>query len=30
MPAHQWTAYDNGNWQSTWVPEEVNKFFGQF
>lgn len=27
---HQWTAYDNGNWQSTWVPEEVNKFFGQF
>ena len=27
---HQWTAFDNGNWQSTWVPEEVNKFFGQF
>ena len=27
---HQWTAYDNGNWQSTWVPEEVHKFFEQF
>ena len=27
---HQWTAYDNGNWQNTWVPEEVHKFFGQF
>lgn len=27
---HQWTAYDNGNWQNTWVPEEVNKFFAQF
>ena len=27
---HQWTAFDNGNWQSTWVPEEVHKFFGQF
>jgi poly(3-hydroxybutyrate) depolymerase len=27
---HQWTAFDNGNWQNTWVPEEVHKFFGQF
>ena len=27
---HQWTAYDNGNWQNTWVPEEVHKFFEQF
>ena len=27
---HQWTASDNGQWQNTWVPEEVNKFFGQF
>ena len=27
---HQWTAYDNGNWQNTWVPEEVRKFFEQF
>ncbi len=27
---HQWTAYDNGNWQSTWVPQEVRKFFEQF
>ena len=27
---HQWTAFDNGNWQSTWVPEEVHKFFEQF
>ena len=27
---HQWTAYDSGNWQNTWVPEEVHKFFGQF
>lgn len=28
--SHQWTAFDNGNWQSTWVPEEVHKFFEQF
>lgn len=28
--SHQWTAYDNGNWQNTWVPEEVYKFFDQF
>ena len=27
---HQWTAYDNGNWQNTWVPQEVHKFFEQF
>ncbi|MBR5693691.1 MAG: T9SS type A sorting domain-containing protein [Fibrobacter sp.] len=27
---HQWTAFDNGNWQNTWVPEEVHKFFEQF
>ena len=27
---HQWTAYDSGNWQNTWVPEEVHKFFEQF
>ena len=27
---HQWTAYDNGNWQNTWVPQEVRKFFEQF
>lgn len=27
---HQWTAYDSGNWQNTWVPEEVRKFFEQF
>ncbi len=27
---HQWTAFDNGNWQNTWVPDEVHKFFGQF
>ena len=27
---HQWTAYDNGNWQNTWVPEEAHKFFEQF
>ena len=27
---HQWTAFDNGNWQNTWVPEEVHKFFDQF
>lgn len=27
---HQWTAYDNGNWQNTWVPDEVHKFFEQF
>lgn len=28
--SHQWTAFDNGSWQSTWVPEEVHKFFEQF
>lgn len=27
---HQWTASDNGQWQNTWVPEEVHKFFEQF
>ena len=33
---HQWTAHDTGNmgvgwnWESTWVPEEVHKFFEQF
>ena len=27
---HQWTAYDNGNWQNTWVPEDVHKFLEQF
>ncbi|MCQ2107455.1 MAG: hypothetical protein MJZ05_01670 [Fibrobacter sp.] len=27
---HQWTAFDNGNWQNTWVPDEVHKFFEQF
>lgn len=33
---HQWTAHDNGNmgvgwnWEQTWVPEEVHKFFEQF
>ena len=33
---HQWTAHDTGNmgvgwnWESTWVPEEVYKFFEQF
>lgn len=27
---HQWTAFDNGNWQNTWVPQEVRKFFEQF
>ena len=27
---HQWTAFDNGNWQNTWVPQEVHKFFEQF
>lgn len=27
---HQWTAYDNGNWQNTWVPEDVHKFIEQF
>ena len=27
---HQWTAYDSGNWQNTWVPQEVHKFFEQF
>jgi len=33
---HQWTAHDEGNmgvgwnWESTWVPEEVHKFFEQF
>jgi len=27
---HQWTANDNGGWQNTWVPQEVNKFFAQF
>ena len=27
---HQWTAFDSGNWQNTWVPEEVHKFFEQF
>ena len=27
---HQWTAYDNGNWQNTWVPDEVHKFLEQF
>lgn len=26
----QWTAYDYGNWQNTWVPEEVHKFLEQF
>ena len=34
--SHQWTAHDTGNmdvgwdWQGTWVPEEVHKFFEQF
>ena len=34
--SHQWTAHDTGNmsvgwnWESTWVPEEVHKFFEQF
>ena len=28
--SHQWTAFDNGDWQNTWVPEEVHKFFEQF
>lgn len=28
--SHQWTAFDNGSWQNTWVPEEVHKFFEQF
>ena len=33
---HQWTAHDTGNmgvgwnWEQTWVPEEVHKFFEQF
>lgn len=27
---HQWTAYDEGNWQNTWVPKEVYNFFNQF
>ncbi|MCQ2109741.1 MAG: esterase [Fibrobacter sp.] len=33
---HQWTAHDTGNmgvgwnWESTWVPEAVHKFFEQF
>lgn len=33
---HQWTAHDQGNmgvgwnWEQTWVPEEVHKFFEQF
>ena len=27
---HQWTAYDSGDWQNTWVPQEVHKFFEQF
>ncbi|MCQ2062223.1 MAG: T9SS type A sorting domain-containing protein [Fibrobacter sp.] len=33
---HQWTAHDEGNmgvgwnWEQTWVPEEVHKFFEQF
>jgi hypothetical protein len=27
---HQWTAYDEGNWQNTWVPKEVYNFFDQF
>ena len=27
---HQWTAFDSGNWQNTWVPEEAHKFFEQF
>jgi hypothetical protein len=28
--AHQWTAYDSGNWENTWVPEAVHEFFEQF
>jgi len=28
--AHQWTAYDSGNWENTWVPETVHEFFEQF
>ena len=34
--SHQWTAHDTGNmsvgwnWEQTWVPEEVHKFFEQF
>ena len=27
---HQWTAYDSGGWQNTWVPEAVHDFFEQF
>ena len=27
---HQWTTYDNGDWQNTWVPEVVHDFFEQF
>lgn len=33
---HQWTAHDTGNmsvgwnWEQTWVPDEVHKFFEQF
>ena len=27
---HQWTAYDSGGWQNTWVPEAVHAFFEQF
>ena len=33
---HQWAAHDTGNmgvgwnWEQTWVPEEVHKFFEQF
>lgn len=27
---HQWTAFDSGNWQNTWVPAAVHKFFEQF
>lgn len=27
---HQWTAYDNGDWQNSWVPQMVHEFFEQF
>ena len=27
---HQWTAYDDGDWQNTWVPEVVHDFFERF
>jgi len=27
---NQWTAYDSGNWQNSWVPEAVHDFFEQF